>query len=100
MAKVHETEHAHVNIIDEKILKRLKVIEGQVGGIIKMAQTGRSCEEVTTQISSIVSSLKSVSRVILDNHIKHCVVEGIKNQQEEETLTALSNMIDQIYKMK
>lgn len=95
-----ENKENHDIIVDEKIIKRLKVIEGQVGGIIKMAQSGRSCEDITTQIASVASSLKSVSKVILDNHIKHCVVDGIKSQKEEETISTLMSMIDQIYKIK
>ncbi len=85
---------------DEKVIKRLRVIEGQVGGLIKMTQSGRSCEEITTQISSIISSLKSVSRVIVDNHVSHCVVEGFSQSKEQETVDSLMTIIDQIYKMK
>jgi len=62
---------------------RLNRIEGQVKGVNKMLADDAYCNDILTQISSIQSALNSVSKIILENHIKSCVVDKIKNDDSE-----------------
>ncbi len=59
-------------------LKRLRRIEGQVRGLQRMVEEGRYCADVLTQISSVQEALRSVSRELLKNHLKHCATEAIR----------------------
>ena len=59
-------------------LKRLRRIEGQVRGLQRMVEEGRYCAGVLTQISSVQEALRSVSRELLKNHLKHCATEAIR----------------------
>lgn len=65
------------------LLNRLKRIEGQVRGIQGMVEEDRYCVDILTQVAAIQSALNSFNKVLLSNHIKTCVVEDIRNGQEE-----------------
>jgi DNA-binding FrmR family transcriptional regulator len=56
--------------------KRLHRIEGQVRGIEKMVEEDRYCIDVLTQISAVQAALDKVALGLLDEHARHCVVEG------------------------
>jgi DNA-binding FrmR family transcriptional regulator len=57
----------------EKILTRIRRIEGQVHAIGQMVEDDQYCIDVLTQISASTSALKSVALLLLDDHLNHCV---------------------------
>ena len=69
--------------IKDKNLKRLRRIEGQVRGIHKMVEEDRYCADIMTQISSVQEALRSVSRELMRNHLKHCAAGAIQAGPEE-----------------
>jgi len=79
----------------EAITKRLKRIEGQVRGLIKMIENDKSCEDILIQIGSVKSALHKTGQVILEGHLHHCVLDGIHEGKEEETIKKLSSAIEQ-----
>ena len=79
----------------EAITNRLKRIEGQVRGIIKMVAEEKSCEDILIQIGSVKSALHKTGQVILEGHLSHCVLDGIREGKGEETLKKLSSAIGQ-----
>jgi DNA-binding FrmR family transcriptional regulator len=66
-----------------RLLARLRRIEGQVRGIGGMIEDDRYCVDVLTQISAVISSLQSVGLVLLEDHIRGCVVNAEPDQREE-----------------
>ena len=60
------------------IVKRLHRIEGQVRGIERMVDEDRYCIDILTQISALTSALRSVALGLVDDHLKHCVVDAVK----------------------
>ena len=79
----------------EAITKRLKRIEGQVRGLIKMVGDDKSCEEILIQISSVKSALHKTGQAILEGHLHHCVIDGIREGKEDETVKKLYSAIEQ-----
>ena len=65
--------------VKERNIKRLRRIEGQVRGIQKMVDEDRYCADIMTQISSIHEALRSVSRELMRNHLKHCASSAIQS---------------------
>ena len=65
------------------LIHRLKRIEGQVRGVQEMVEQERYCVDILTQVSAIQSALNSFNKVLLSNHIKTCVVEDIREGNEE-----------------
>jgi DNA-binding FrmR family transcriptional regulator len=64
--------------IKERSHKRLRRIEGQVRGLQRMVEEERSCADILTQISSVQEALRSVSRELMRNHLKHCATQAIR----------------------
>jgi len=79
----------------EAITKRLKRIEGQVRGLIKMIENDKNCEDILIQIGSVKSALHKTGQVILEGHLHHCVLNGIHDGKEDETMRKLSSAIEQ-----
>ena len=77
------------------VTNRLKRVEGQVRGIIKMIEDDKPCEDILIQISSVKSALHKAGQVVLEGHLRHCVVDGIREGKEEETMKKLSSAIEQ-----
>jgi DNA-binding FrmR family transcriptional regulator len=59
-------------------LARLRRVEGQVRGLQRMVEDDKYCIDILTQISAANSALKQVALGLLDDHIRHCVVEDGK----------------------
>lgn len=79
-----------------KILRRLKVIEGQVRGIQEMIEKGRYCIDVITQTSAVKQALSGVEDALLEGHLDHCVVEQIQKGQ----ITKAKGEILKVYRLK
>ena len=79
----------------EAVIKRFHRIEGQIRGIVKMVEDDKSCEEILIQISSAKSALHKAGQVILEGHLQHCVLDGIREGNGEETIKKLSSAIEQ-----
>ncbi|WP_027883559.1 metal-sensitive transcriptional regulator [Meiothermus rufus] len=67
----------------ESILKRLRRIEGQVRGLQKMVEEGRSCEEVLTQMSATKKAMESASTLILQEFLSLCAADIAKGDQQK-----------------
>lgn len=65
-----------------KILSRLRRIEGQVRGVERMVENDQYCVDVLTQMSSIISALRATGLLVLEDHIRGCVVNADKDDQE------------------
>ncbi|HUW80026.1 MAG TPA: metal-sensitive transcriptional regulator [Acidocella sp.] len=60
----------------QKVTQRLKRIEGQVGGVLRMVEDNRYCIDMLTQISAIRAALHKVEEEILRDHVNHCVANA------------------------
>ncbi|GAJ99744.1 MULTISPECIES: metal-sensing transcriptional repressor [unclassified Geomicrobium] len=102
--EVEMMEHEHSkhpiepNADKERMLKRLRRVEGQIRGLQNMVQDDRYCVDILIQISAVQAALKKVGYSLLEHHAKTCVVHDIKNGKEEETLNELMKVIDQYAK--
>lgn len=90
----HHHQHSASYEMDKaKILARLKRLEGQVRGVHKMVEDDKYCVDVLTQISAIVAGLRATGLLVLEDHIRGCVIGGNPNEQEE-TLDELMSAIE------
>lgn len=81
------TVHQHGYLHDkEKYLARLKRIEGQARGIHRMVEAEKYCIDILTQISALTSALEGVAIGLLDEHLRHCVVEAASEGGAEADL--------------
>ncbi len=80
----------------ERILKRLRRVEGQVRGIAGMVDDDRYCIDVLQQISAAQAALDKVALALVDDHTRHCILGADETTQEErrqELMTTLERMV-------
>lgn len=79
-------EHVHGYIAQkDDLLKRLRRAEGQVRGIQRMVEEETYCIDIITQVSAATKALERVALSLLDDHIRHCVVEAAEEGGERAT---------------
>jgi DNA-binding FrmR family transcriptional regulator len=80
----------------DQLLNRLRRVEGQVRGIEKMVDDDRYCVDVVTQISAVQAALDKVALGLLDQHARHCVVEGHGEGTTEELTDELMGAVGRL----
>jgi DNA-binding FrmR family transcriptional regulator len=92
--------HGYIKQEDkEKILVRLRRIEGQVRGLQRMVEEEAYCVDILTQIGSVVSASEKVGAILLKDHVEHCVRESIEkggleaDEKIEELTTAVERFL-------
>lgn len=83
----------------ENLHRRLKKIIGQVEAIDRMIDTDIPCEDILAQINGAKSALHSCGKVILEGHIKHCVVEGIQHGDADKTIENFTKAVERFSNM-
>lgn len=80
----------------DHVMARLRRIEGQVRGIQKMVEGDSYCIDILTQITAASNALKKVAVGLLDDHMRHCVVQG--SEEGKDMITEATNAIDRLIK--
>ncbi len=75
---------------------RLNRISGQINGISKMLDENRYCGDILMQIAAVEKALEQVGYLVLDEHLKTCVVDDIK----ENNFSSLEEAIELMKKLK
>ena len=88
-----EPEHAHSHEHTKAVLNRLSRAIGHLQSVRQMVEDGRDCSEVLIQLSAIESAIKSVSRVILKEHMSTCIIDAVK-KDDLDTIEELNKAID------
>ena len=92
-------EHGRDDGVTQPVVRRLRSIEGQVRGILRMVEEDQYCIDILTQISAVRAALNTVGMAILRRHVETCVAETIKdggaNQKEiiDELMKVLSRQV-------
>ncbi|HAF85179.1 MAG TPA: transcriptional regulator [Sphaerochaeta sp.] len=83
-----------------KIDPRLARIEGQVKGIRAMVQDDRYCVDILLQLSAVISALKKVEDLVMENHLNTCVTDALKSEDEKESQLKISELMDVMAKFR
>ena len=75
-------------------LRRLKIIEGHLRGVIRMVEEDTYCIDVIRQIQAIDSALSKVSTQILENHLNSCVITAIQGNDRKERERVLKEVTE------
>ena len=93
----HAHSHGHTHTNTKAVLNRLSRAIGHLESIRRMVEDGRDCSEVLIQIAAVRSAVNSIGKLILKDHISHCVVDAIE-AGDTAVLRELSEAIDQFIK--
>ena len=87
----------HPEKVKSNLAHRLNRIEGQIRGIKGLIEKDAYCDDVLNQIASVQSALKGVGKLLLENHLKGCVVERIQ-EGDAEVLTEFLTTVNKLMK--
>jgi len=76
------------------LVPRLKRIEGQVRGIVRMIEEDRYCIDILTQIQAIRAALRKVEDEVLKTHVGHCVEDALQSGEAAEQRQKISELVD------
>ena len=106
----HQAEHAHVggdghhshtHTHDpehvKSVLNRISRAIGHLESIKRMVESGRDCSEVLIQLSAVKAALNNTGKVILQDHIQHCLVDAVETG-DMESIEELNKAIDRFMK--
>jgi len=79
-----------------KVIRRLKLIEGQARGLQKMIENDTYCIDVITQTSAVKQGLSNVEDLLLENHLSGCILDQVKSGKTGKT----KDEILKVYKLK
>lgn len=79
-----------------KIIRRLKIIEGQVRGLQEMVEADTYCIDVITQTSAVKQGLSNVENILLENHLGSCIMHQMKAGQVKKA----TQEILKVYQLK
>lgn len=83
-----ETESGKTDII-----KRLKRIDGQVNGILKMVEEEKYCVDILTQIAAVRAAVNKVGGLILEKHVKTCMQDALKEGDKGDVINDLVDTV-------
>ncbi len=89
--------HTHTHTQTKAVLNRLSRAIGHLNAVKRMVEQGRDCSDVLVQLSAVNSALTNVSKIILKDHIEHCLVEAVK-ENDQESIEKLKQAIDKFVK--
>lgn len=92
---IHSHEHHHENT--KAVLNRMNRAIGHMEAVKTMIEEGRDCCEVLVQIAAVRSAINNIGKIILEDHINHCVVDAIETG-DEQVLKDLNNAINKFVK--
>ena len=78
----------------EDVAKRLARVAGHANSLRRLWDEGRDCDDMVTQIAAVRAGLDQVGKVILEQHIEHCVQMAVRHGESEEAIRDLKDALD------
>lgn len=91
----HTHHHSHAQT--KAVLNRLSRAIGHLESIKRMVEDGRDCSEVLIQLSAVKSAINNTGKIILQDHIEHCIVDAVEHG-DREAIRELEKAIDRFMK--
>ncbi|HAK74476.1 MAG TPA: cytosolic protein [Sporomusaceae bacterium] len=86
--------HNHIHAHQKQVVNRLARIEGHVRAIKQMSAEGRDCPEVLLQIAAVRKALDNTAKLILKDHLEHCLIHAVNEGEQDKFLKNLQDAID------
>ena len=95
----HMHEHGHVHSPEEKkaVINRLSKAIGHLEAVKRMVEKDADCSDVLIQLAAVRSAINNTGKVVLKNHLNHCIVEAVE-ENDMEAIERLNQAIDKFMK--
>lgn len=94
-APAHNHNHDHTHT--REVVNRLARAIGHLQKVKQMVEDGEDCSQVLVQLAAVKSALNNTGKVILKDHLEHCIVHAVEDG-DTVMLTELSDAIDRFVK--
>ena len=95
----HGIEHKHIHSPEEKraVINRLSKAIGHLEAVKRMVEKDADCSEVLVQLAAVRAAINNTGKVVLKNHMNHCIVEAVE-ENDMEAIEKLNQAIDKFMK--
>ena len=93
----HSHDHGHTHENTKAVLNRLSRAIGHLQSVKRMIEEGRDCAEVLVQIAAVRSAIDNTGKVILQDHLKHCIVDAAR-EGDQQAINDLCKAIEKYMK--
>ena len=93
----HGHTHTHSHEHTKAVVNRISRAIGHLEAIKRMVESGRDCSEVLVQLSAVKAAINNTGKIILQDHIEHCIVDAIESG-DMEAISDLEKAIDKFIK--
>ena len=89
--------HVHSQKEKKAVINRLSKAIGHLEAVKRMVEMDEDCSKVLIQLAAVRSAINNTGKVVLKNHINHCIVEAVE-QNDHEVIEMLNEAIDKFIK--
>lgn len=93
----HPHTHPHQHENTQMVLNRMSRAIGHMEAVKRMIEDGRDCSEVLIQIAAVRSAINNIGKIILEDHISHCIVDAVEHG-DSQSLDDLKDAIEKFIK--
>lgn len=95
----HGNDHAHLHAHQhtKAVINRLARASGHLESVKRMVEEGKDCSDVLIQLSAVIAALNNTGKVILKDHIAHCIVDAVETG-DQSAIENLNKAIDGLIK--
>ena len=94
---IHSGSHPHIHENQKAVVNRLARAIGHLNKVKRMVEEGCDCADVLVQLAAVRSALDNTGKVILNDHIRHCMVDAVE-MGDETAIDDLCSAIDKFMK--
>jgi DNA-binding FrmR family transcriptional regulator len=76
------------------VLKRLNFIDGHLAGVRRMVEADKYCVDILKQTYAVRRAIEKMESIMLDGHLRTCVVEGIREGRDDAVLSELTELYE------
>ena len=95
--EAHSHSHPHVHESKKNVVNRLARAIGHLEKVKRMVEDDCDCAEVLIQIAAVRAAIENTGKVILQDHIQHCIVDAVE-EGDDQAITSLCAAIDKFMK--
>lgn len=89
--------HTHTHQNTKAVINRLARASGHLESVKRMVEDGKDCSDVLIQLSAVIAALNNTGKVILKDHIAHCIVDAVETG-DQSAIENLNKAIDGLIK--
>lgn len=95
--QIHKHHHVHSKEEKKAVMNRLSKAIGHLESVRRMVERDEDCSEVLIQLAAVRSAINNTGKLVLRNHINHCIVEAVE-ENDEKAIELLNQAIDKFIK--